>query len=379
MRSSIVPLCLALSACGSIVNEPSTSRADRARAYLDALFASANTPGMQYVVLDSAHTLFEYDGGLADIGGQRQMDSATTMMAYSMSKTITAAAVLQLVEAQRVDLDHPIAQYLDSLPYPPTITVRQLLTHTSGIPNPIPLRWVHPAARHATFDDSAALTSRLHAHPQLSSDPGTQYAYSNIGYWLLGRLVERVSGESFPAYVNTHMLQPLGVTPQELGYAIPDPDHHATGYLAKYSFLNLVKGFLIDRELVGEYAGRWLSIRSHYVNGAAFGGLVGTARGFGKFLQDQLASHSRLFNDSTRSLFYAHQHTGTATPIAMTLGWHIGRLRGADYYYKEGGGGGFHCLMRVYPAHGIATVVMSNSTGFDVDRVLNRLDAEFFP
>jgi CubicO group peptidase (beta-lactamase class C family) len=294
-----------------------------------------------------------------------------------MSKTITAVAVLQLVAAGRVSLDSPIAQYLDSLPYPPTITVRQLLAHTSGIPNPIPLRWVHPAAQHATFDETAALARELQAHPHLASDPGTQYGYSNIGYWLLGRLLERVSGEPFAAYVSTHVLRPLGVTPQELGYAIPDPGHHASGYLAKYSFLNLVKGFLIDRELVGEYAGRWLSIRSHHVNGAAFGGLVGTARGFGKFLQDQLASHSRLLNDSTRSLFYARQHTGDGTPIAMTLGWHLGRLGGAEYYYKEGGGGGFHSMMRIYPAHGIATVVMSNATGFAVDRCLNRLDAEF--
>ena len=88
-----------------------------------------------------------------------------------------------------------------------------------------------------------------------------------------------------------------------MGYAIPESGRQATGYLAKYSFMNLAKGLLIDREFVGNYVGRWLSIRSHYVNGAAFGGLVGTARGFGKFLQDQLASHSRLFNDGTRSLF----------------------------------------------------------------------------
>src|SRR6185503_4748609 len=181
---------------------------------------------------------------------------------------------------------------------------------------------------------------------------------------LLGRIVERVSGEPFASYVSAHVLGPLGVTPQELGYAVPDPAHHAAGYLAKYSFLNLVKGFLIDRELVGEYAGRWLLIRSHYVNGAAFGGLVGTTRGFGKFLQDQLASHSRLFNDETRALFYASQHTTMGAPIAMTLGWHVGRLGSDPYYYKEGGGGGFHGMMRIYPARGIATVVLGNATGF---------------
>lgn len=377
MRPSVLALFLLLPGCGHIVNEPPTNRSDRARAFLDSLFAGSEVPGIQYLAVDAERTLFEYDGGLADIRDRREMDATTTMMAYSMSKTITAAAVLQLVEANQIHLDSSIALYLDSLLYPPTFTVRQLLAHTSGVPNPIPLRWVHPAARHATFDEAAALASVLQAHPRLASDPGTEYAYSNIGYWLLGRIVERVSGESFASYVGTHVLRPLGATPQELGYTIPHPAHHATGYLAKYSFLNLVKGVLIDRELVGEYAGRWLAIRSHYVNGAAFGGLVGTARGFGKFLQDQLRPHSRLFNDSTRTLFYAAQHTGDGTPIAMTLGWHIGRLGGEEYYFKEGGGGGFHCMMRIYPARGVATVVMSNSTGFDVKRVLNRLDAEF--
>lgn len=377
-RPILASLVLWLWACERTMNKEGTpDRDNRVRGYLEAAVAASKTPGIQYVVVDSAKILFEYHGGWVDIGRHVRMDSATTMMAYSMSKTITAAAVLQLAGANRVGLDSPAVRYLDSIPYGSEITVRELLAHTSGIPNPIPLRWVHPATRHATFDERTALANVLREHPHLSHQPGTKYAYSNIGYWLLGRIVERASGEPFASYVSMHVLRPLGVTPQDLGYTIPDPAHHATGYLAKYSFMNLAKGFLIDRQLVGEYAGRWLSIRSHYVNGEAFGGLVGTARGFSKFLQDQLASHSRLFNDSTRSLFYAPQRTAKGTPIAMTLGWHIGRLSGDQFFYKEGGGGGFHNMMRIYPARGIATVVMSNATGFDVDRCLNSLDAEF--
>lgn len=360
------------------MNQSTSRGADRARSYLDAVLAGAQTPGIQYVVMDSARVLFEYDGGWADIGRRVPMDSGTTMMAYSMSKTITAAAVLQLVEASRIELDSPIVRYLDSIPYGPGVTVRELLAHSSGIPNPIPLRWVHPAAQHAAFDERAALATVLRQHPRLSFPPGTRYAYSNIGYWLLGSIVQRASGEAFPSYVSGHVLRPLGVTPQELGYAIPDPAHNATGYLAKYSLMNLVKGFLIHRALIGEYDGRWLSIRSHYVNGAAFGGLVGTARGFGRFLQDQLRQHSQLFNDSTRSLFYTPQHVGMATPIAMTLGWHIGTVSGVRFFYKEGGGGGFHSMMRLYPEQGIGTVVTTNATSFDVTRCLDRLDQEFF-
>jgi CubicO group peptidase (beta-lactamase class C family) len=240
---------------------------------LDELVRDAKIPGIQYLVVAPEQTVFEYAAGWADIAGRRRLNAATTMMAYSMSKTITAAAVLQLVEAQKVKLDDPIDVYLESQPYGPDVTVRQLMSHTSGIPNPIPLRWVHPAARHDAFDERAELASVLLEHPKLSFPPGTKYRYSNIGYWLLGCIVERASGEPFPSYVREHILQPLGITPQELGYVAPD-------------YRN-----------------------DHYVNGAAFGGLVGNAGGFGKFLQDQLRPHSALFVDATRQLFYTPQRT----------------------------------------------------------------------
>jgi CubicO group peptidase (beta-lactamase class C family) len=158
---------------------------------------------------------------------------------------------------------------------------------------------------------------------------------------------------------------------------VPDPAAHAHGYLEKYSFMNLIKGVVIEREYIGGYEGPWLRIQDHYLNGPAFGGLVGTARGFGKFLQDQLRPHSRLFGDATRDLFYAPQRTRAGETIPMTLGWHVGSLDGVRAYYKEGGGGGFHCLMRLYPARGLGTVVMTNATGLDVFGVLNALDAPF--
>ena len=85
------------------------------------------------------------------------------------------------------------------LPYGRNVTVRQLIAHTSGIPNPIPLRWVHPAVGHGSFDEKATFRAVLRDHPRLSFEAGTKYAYSNIGYWLLGNVVERASGETFSA------------------------------------------------------------------------------------------------------------------------------------------------------------------------------------
>ncbi|HKW02867.1 MAG TPA: serine hydrolase domain-containing protein [Vicinamibacterales bacterium] len=345
------------------------------RSRLDA-FAS-KTPGLQYLVVSPGGTVFEYAGGVADLAARRPMTLETSLMAYSMSKTITAAAVLQLAGAGQIALDAPLDRYVDAQPYGPEITVRQVLSHTSGIPNPIPLRWVHPAAEHASFDEAAALAAVLRQHPRAAFAPGAKYAYSNIGYWLLGSVIARASGEPFVSYVTVRVLRPLGIDPSDLGYAIEDPATHATGYLEKYSLINLIKGAVIDRALVGEYHGSWLEIRPHYPNGPAFGGLVGTARGFGAFLRDQLQPRSRLFDAATRALFYEPQHTAGGRTIAMTLGWHTGSAGASPCFYKEGGGGGFHCMMRVYPASRIASVVMTNATGIDVRGLLDRVDPPF--
>ncbi|MGE5358912.1 MAG: serine hydrolase domain-containing protein [Bacteroidales bacterium] len=342
--------------------------------HLQALIERGKTPGLQYLATDADGTLFEWAGGFADVARGDAMTSSHTLMAYSMSKTLTAAAVLQLVEEGSIDLEAPVVRYLDCAPYRGRITVRQLLAHTSGAPNPIPLRWVHPASEHATFDENIALASVLRRHGRLAFAPGTRYRYSNIGYWLLGAIVERVTRQRFAERVQATVLDAIGARHCELGYSIADPSHHAAGYLAKYSLMNLVKGLLIDRGLVGGYERRWLGIRPHFVNGAAFGGLVGSARGFGRFLQDQLAPRSHLFEANGRALFYEEQRLADARPVAMTLGWHIGSSLAGRFFFKEGGGGGFHCLMRLYPDEGFGTVLMANTTSLRVHRILDDVD-----
>lgn len=349
-----------------------------ARNELDRLTARSKTPGLQYLAVGPAGVVIEHAAGWADIRRRIPMTPATTMMAYSMSKTITAAAVLRLVGEGKLGLDDPAEGYLPALPYGPAVTIRRLLAHTAGVPNPIPLRWVHPAAGHRGFEERPALVAALEAHPRLRSSPGKRYRYSNLGYWILGAVVEKAAGQRFDAFVESSILAPLGVGADQLGYEIPDPASHATAYLEKYSTMNVLKRFLIDDAYIGGYDGRWLRIRPHYPNGPAFGGLVGTAGGFGRFLLDQLASRSRILPDEIRALFYEPQRTLEGAEVPMTLGWHIGELEGERCFFKEGGGGGFHSMMRLYPDRGLGSVILSNATGFQVSRTLDRLDRELF-
>jgi CubicO group peptidase (beta-lactamase class C family) len=340
-------------------------------------YAGSNVPGLQYMVMDKDHVLFEYAGGWADIQNKKPMTLETTMMGYSMTKTLTAAAVLQLVEQGKVGLDDPVSMYLPDQPYGDQITIRQLLDHTSGIPNPIPLRWVHLTEDAEGFNEDAALDQVLSANPELDFEAGAKFSYSNIGYWLLGKVIEQATGQIYSDYMHANILSPLEIPHSQLDFVIPSPTQHAKGYLAKYSFLNLGKGFVTDSQFWGEYEGNWLNLKSHHLNGPSFGGLVGTARGFGIFLQDQLQARSVLFDQQTKVMFETQQTDSAGKPIPMTLGWHIGTTDGVTYLFKEGGGGGFHAEMRLYPTLGITSIVMVNSTEFNSTEFLNKVDHPF--
>lgn len=350
---------------------------DKLTHFLDQ-YAGSQVPGLQYIVVDANATRFEYAGGWADIQNRTAMALDTTLMAYSMTKTFTAIAMLQLVEQGKLGLDDEMDRYLPDQPYAGHhITLRQLLAHTSGLPNPIPLRWAHLAQEDASFDEDAALAQVLHDHPRLAYEPGQKFGYSNIGYWLLGKIIERVTGKSYRDHVSAHVLLPLNLSAQEISFTIPYPARHAKGYLAKYSLMNLLKGLVTDSKFWGAYEDSWLCLKSHHLNGPAFGGLLGTARGFGRFLQDQLRAESSLFGPETQRLLETPQTNGAGEPIPMTLGWHLGQTQGVRYLLKEGGGAGFHGEMRLYPTKGLASVVMVNSTAFNSSKFLNRVDGAF--
>jgi D-alanyl-D-alanine carboxypeptidase len=373
----MVLLAILLPGCGVHMDRSLPDRATRLNDMLERSLQANQFPGIQYIVVDSGATLYEYIGGQADIRNNIPMRAATTMMAYSMTKTFTAAAVLQLVERGKLSLDDSVVTHFPSTPYGRSMRIRHLVSQTSGIPDPIPLRWVHLASRHAGFNEDAALAGILKENPEPRFPPGSKYAYSNISYWILGKIIERVSGQPYAAYMKKHIFMPLGLDSSAADFVIPGNVPHAKGYLRKCSFMNLFKGFFIADEFIGDYEGNWLHINDHHLNGPGFGGLVTTAEGVARFLQDQLKEHSVLFNTPTHDLFFARQSTNSGETIAMTLGWHIGDSEGIPYYHKEGGGGGYHAEMRVYPGRRIATVIMVNESSSDCTGVQTELDSEF--
>jgi D-alanyl-D-alanine carboxypeptidase len=133
-------------------------------------------------------------------------------LAYSITKTFTAALLLLLTESCKLELDVPIARWFPRIDAAHRISIRQLLNHTSGIPDYGGLRTYHEAVRSSpttpwSFEQFAAETYDR----GLLFEPGTGWAYSNVGYMLLKRIVEEVSGDTYATLVSDRICRPLGL------------------------------------------------------------------------------------------------------------------------------------------------------------------------
>ena len=372
----ILSMLLALISCAMVqAGKERIEMDDKAKVILNNL-VDDNGPGIQYVVVNKNATIFEHTVGLSNIEQATPLNSTHTMSAFSMTKTVTAIAVLQLVESNKIKLDDPVSDYIEH-PYNSHISIRQLLNHTAGIANPIPLKWVHLSKEHASFDEASALSKVLNDIPDLETQPGTEYRYSNIGYWLLGKVIEKVSGQAYSDYVTDNIFDVLGLASNEIGFLIVDESNQAKGYLKRWSLMNLFGRFFIDGNLLGEYEGSWLHIKNVYLNGPSFGGAIGSAAAFSKILQDLLSEQSKLLNEQSKQLLYSQQQTGAGKNVDMTMGWHIGKLNGVRYYFKEGGGAGFRSEMRIYPNNGLASVIMTNKTSLNSREILSELDSNY--
>ncbi len=185
-------------------------------------------PGLAVGLVHGGELLWGKGYGVANMESGREVDLDTRFRIASISKTFTAVAILQLRDSGAFQLDDPVAEHLDffDLRYPgaPAITIRNLLTHTSGLP-----RDAHRPMW--TECDAPDRDEFLRALPdrQPTRAPWHQFAYSNFGFSLLGLVVQQVSGLTWAEYLEQYILQPLGMKETRPVPARDDP-RLATGY-----------------------------------------------------------------------------------------------------------------------------------------------------
>ena len=349
--------------------EPAAQRA------LNRLIERHRAPGLQYLLVDADRVVHRFNGGYADLTRQAPVADSTTFNGYSITKTVTAAAVVKLALQGKIDLDGPIADYLDEFPYADSPTVRQTLQHTGGFPNPNPIAWIHLAEDHATFDESTFVRNVIREHPKLRFRPGDECMYSNLGYLLLGEVVRSASGMTYGCYVQKEIIDPLGLGgDQRIAFTIDQPERHARGYLRRWHWLNPALGLFIDRRrFLAGTANGWVEFRNILVNGEPYGGLIGNASGFARYLQAALGAETP-FSREMLDLLWKGDPKPSGPPLPYGLGWFRGDMNGTRYVSHSGGGGGYYCEIRIYPDARLASVIMTNNTGISSQRLLDRVD-----
>ncbi len=333
--------------------------------------ASQHVVGMTIAIVQAGEHTWTTSIGHADLATGRTASSDTAFPWFSMTKIVTATAVMQLVEQGVLDLDRPAADYLPILgqarAQSGAITVRHLLSHSSGLANPIPVRWVHDAT--GTGPDPADfLELQLRRHRRLHSEPGTTGRYTNLGYLVLGQIVAEAAGTPFVEHVHRRILEPLGMSGTY--FDAPRPNETTVYQVARPGLTPMLR-LALPRGTVAGRVGRWVSYRPFRVNGAAYGGLVGPASDAARFVRAHLEANDggpRLLDPAT--VAEMQQITTPGKPYDHGLGWFRARedRQGQPRFVEHLGGGlGVYNSMRVYPDHGLAVVIMSNTPGYDRD------------
>jgi CubicO group peptidase (beta-lactamase class C family) len=218
----VMPVAFARVAAGYAVPLPSPSQQKTIAAALQPFVDNHTVAGAVTLVADKEKVLSLEAVGYADIGGMQLLKTNALFWIASQSKPITAAALMMLVDEGKVRLDDPVEKYLPELgglwiaaekdkshmllkKPAHAITVREILSHTSGMPFQSPME-------QPTLD---ALTLRVgilsYAVTPLAFEPGTKYSYSNAGINTAGRIIEVVSGMPYEDFLDKRLLVPLGM------------------------------------------------------------------------------------------------------------------------------------------------------------------------
>lgn len=201
-------------------------------AKIDAVFASmANTqsPGCAVATIRDGRLDYARGYGMADIKRGVPITTKTAMNLGSATKQFTAAAINLLAAERRLTLDDDVKKYVQELPrYDATVTIRQLMNHTSGVRDHSSLATLAGWSDDISDADALAMLARQ----RTNFTPGTLWSYSNGGYFLLSVIVERVSGQPLPAFAAEQLFRPLGMTSTVFRVRSDVPKGRALGYTA---------------------------------------------------------------------------------------------------------------------------------------------------
>ena len=317
--------------------------------------SAAHVAGATVAIVRGGTTVYARGYGLRDVAKSLPADAQTRYEIGSITKQFTAAAILQLKEAGKIDLDATVATYLPSMSHAKEITVRQLLTHTSGLDDYVSIaNFETLAGTPATFDQ---LMAPISVRP-LGFTPGTQFAYSSTNFLILGRIVELVTAQSWEAYVQQHLFAPAGMTDTATMAQENDLADMARGYV-------YAQGRTAESKPIAE---SWAS---------SAGGIVSTAGDLQKW--GEALSSGRIISASDYQLLISPARLADGSAAEYGFGMKVDRFEGQPRIWHDGNTNGFDGSDQLFPDQNVRIIVLTNTVDGNSDKIVEHVYNDLFP
>jgi len=334
-------------------------------AYVQAEMTRRHIPGLALAVIQGQQLRKMSTYGYASVEYSVPVQPATVFHLASISKVFTSVAVMVLVDSGKLNLDDRIGKYLDGLPPKwQSISIRRLLSHTSGLPDFL----TNPEVSLATVADTPQGTLKALRSRPMDFEPGSRWQYNQTNYMLLSMLIEKLSGQSFAQFCKSHLFAPLSLESAVFADQRAVVANRATEY-TRLDLTNEANPMLDHAELLDYRMAPIL-----YPGG----GMNISVADFSRWLM-ALTAGKLISKQSLETLWMPAQLKdgksvdGLEYPAPWTsygLGW---MLNPHGNHPQAGHMGGARTSMAVFPKDDLAVIVLTNLQGDEPDSLLTEI------
>ncbi|MCL4560090.1 MAG: beta-lactamase family protein [Chloroflexi bacterium] len=314
--------------------------------------------GMAVGVVQKGKLIFAKGYGVADASTGKPVTPDTIFRIASISKTFTAIAVMQLWEQGKIQLDDPVNKYLKTYqvlhpdPNAPPVTIRHMLTHTSGIgENPTTAGLLRdliikqPDIKLRPGDPIPPLGEYYHGRLSPDVYPDVKWAYANHAFGTLGQLIEDVSGEPFAEYMCRHVFEPLGMMKTDFRYSEKFVEELAQGYVYKKDHLKSAEFLLFP----------------DFAAGSVLTSVNEMALYLAALMNGGSNEHGTVIKPETLEAMMSPQYRQDPHLAAMGYGFHLEYLDGHRAAWHGGSLEGFNTALWVAPDDDLGVLVFANT------------------
>jgi CubicO group peptidase (beta-lactamase class C family) len=317
---------------------------------IDAIFKAmikGDSSGAAVLVAKDGKVLFKKGYGYANLEHHVPVTPETKFRIGSITKQFTAAAILQLQEQGKLSVTDSLSKFIPDFPRGDEVKLHHLLTHTSGI---------HSYTEKLDFWDKVTVYTKpaelieLFKNDPFDFSPGEKWHYSNSGYFLLGYIVEKVSGESYADYLKNHIFKPLGMNNTGVHHWSDILEHEASGY--SYENKKFKKALNWDMSRAGGAGALYSTVEDLYLwNEAIFNGKLLDETSLKAAFTPVTINKDEKSSDSLLGVL----------GDGYGYGWVISTLRGLRVMDHGGGLQGFTAHLARYPDQNFTVVILSNA------------------